>query len=73
MNATTSYIIREKLIISFLVILILFFSLFTIAFIGIKSGTPVFNLGIGVYFENWMIIVLSMFFIVKMIYELVNI
>lgn len=62
---------KEKLIISLLAMLILFFCSFTIAMIGLKNGYAVFNLGIGYSVENWVIIILSLVFSIRILYELV--
>jgi len=64
---------REKLIITLLFLLILFFCSFTIAIIGLKNGYAIFNLGIGYAVENWMIIILSIIFNIRIIYELIKI
>ena len=64
---------REKLVISLLAMLILFFCSFTIAIIGLKNGYAIFNLGIGYAVENWMIIILSIIFNIRIIYELIKI
>ncbi len=62
---------REKLIISLLSLLILFFCTFVVALIALRSGNALFNIGIPYLVENWFIILLSVVFIIKVLYELV--
>jgi len=62
---------KEKLVISLLSLLILFFCTFVVAFIALKTGYALFNIGVPYIIENWFIIILSIFFIIKILYELV--
>jgi hypothetical protein len=62
---------KEKLIISLLSLLILFFCTFVVALIALRNGHALFNIGIPFMVENWFIILLSVIFIVKILYELV--
>jgi|GEM_PF-5530854 len=62
---------REKLVVSLLSLLILFFCTFVVALIALRSGHALFNIGIPYLVENWFIVILSIIFIVKILYELV--
>lgn len=63
---------KEKFIITLLSLLILFFCSFTVALIALKGGYALFNLGIPHIVENWILILLSIIFIAKILYELVK-
>ena len=62
---------KEKLVISLLSLLILFFCTFVVAFIALKGEYALFNIGIPYLVENCFIIILSIIFIIKILYELV--
>ena len=63
---------KEKFVITLLSLLIMFFCCFTVALIALKNGHALFNLGIPFVVENWLIVLLSIVFIVKILYELVT-
>ncbi len=63
---------KEKLVITFLSLLVMFFCCFTVALIALKNGYALFNLGIPFVIENWLIVLLSIVFIVRILYELVT-
>jgi hypothetical protein len=64
---------KEKFIITLLSLLVLFFCSFTVALIALKGGYALFNLGIPSIVENWILVLLSVIFITKILYELVKV
>jgi len=61
---------REKFIISLLAMMMIFFCTFTVSFIALKNQYSLFNIGLPYVVENWLIITLSLIFIVKIIHEI---
>jgi len=62
---------REKFIIALLGMMMIFFCTFTISLIALKNHYSLFAIGIPYSVENWLIITLSLIFIVKIIHEMV--
>jgi hypothetical protein len=62
---------KEKLIVVLLFLLILFFCVFAVSLIALKTGNALFNIGIPYTIESWLIIILSIIFILRILYELV--
>ena len=54
----------------FIILLIVFALIFILAFFGLQSKQAIFNLGIPVEFEDWMIMLLSLGSIIKIVWEL---
>jgi uncharacterized membrane protein len=68
--SSKEHIHKEKFIITLMIIKIIFFCTFTVAFIALKNNYSLFNIGLPSLVENWIIIILSTVFIIKSIHEL---
>lgn len=64
---------KEKLIIALMSLMILFFCVFTFAYISLKSGHSLFNIGFNYIWENWVVMVLSSLSVIKLIVELLKV
>jgi len=53
-----------------IVMLIVFGAIFFVAFIGLKTNEALFDIGIPVMFENWLIMFLSLGSMIKIVWEL---
>jgi len=53
-----------------IILLIVFAIIFFLAFVGLQKQEALFDIGIPVMFENWMIMILSTGSIIKIVYEL---
>jgi hypothetical protein len=53
-----------------IILLIVFAAIFFISFLGLKTDEALFNIGIPVMFENWLIMILSLGSMIKIVFEI---
>lgn len=61
---------RKKTIIILHSVLVLFFILFIFAYVQLKRGIAIFDIGLSYYLEDMMVIVLSFLSMIKIVYEI---
>jgi len=54
----------------FIVFIIIFFLAFILALVNLKKGIPIFGLGLPYLLEDWIVLVLSFFAIIKFFWHI---
>ena len=61
---------RKKTIKALIVFLILFFAAFLLGFYYLKTNEPIFNIGLPAQAINWIVVILSILFILRVLIEI---
>ena len=64
---------RKRIIIVYYALLLIFFIVFLFAYVQLKRQIPILHMGFSYYVEDMLIIILSFFSMLKVVYEIYNV